>query len=148
MIELALYSFDGQGSVYQSQTGGFPYLRDRYSPCLVLIIGDLRRRGLPHQTPPYFLSGNKKYGLFILPFHSSPCFLFLVVQPMIFLTCVTFSVWNRTFVLLAGRGSKPGTSAGDCTGRHPRQVLVYPLDNRNPPKCPSDELSLSLFRSS
>ena len=48
-----------------SQTGGFPYQRDRYSPRLVLIIGDLRRSGLLHQTPPYLLS----HGFFILPFH-------------------------------------------------------------------------------
>ena len=29
-----------------SQTGGFPYQRNRYSPRLVLIVSDLRRSGL------------------------------------------------------------------------------------------------------
>ena len=39
-----------------------------------------------------------------------------------------FQRWFGTLVLLAGRGSYPGTSTGDCcTGRHPRQVLVYPF---------------------
>ena len=54
-----------------------------------------------------------------------------------------FQRWCRTLVLLAGRGSYPRTSTGDCcTGRHPRQVFLYPSDNRNPPQCPSGDLYL------
>ena len=56
----------------------------------------------------------------------------------------TFHRWCRTLVLLAWRDSYPGTSTGDCcTGRHPRQVLMYPSDNRNSPQCSSGKLSLS-----
>ena len=29
-----------------------------------------------------------------------------------------------------------------CSGCHPRQIVIYPIDNRNPPQCPSGELSL------
>ena len=47
-------------------------------------------------------------------------------------------------MLLTGRNSYYRTSTGDCcTGRHPRQVFLYPSDNSNPPQCPSSDLYLS-----